>query len=125
MTEKEIKQQFKTTFKSLFPKLKDATLISEYSSGKKRKVDVVLRLKMGEKRETLLCEVVSQGFPKQIRERGLQLLEKNEQGKRGYPVIIAPYISDLGKEICKKIGVGFLDLSGNAYLNSNSFYLEI
>ncbi len=125
MTEKEIEQQFKGTFKSLFPKIKDATLISEYSFGKKGRVDVLLRLKMGEKREALLCEVVSQGFPKQIREKGLQLLETSEQGKKGYPVIIAPYISELGKEICKKIGVGFLDLSGNAYLNFDSFYLEI
>ncbi len=125
MTEKEIGQQFKTTFKNLFPKLKNATLISEYPSGKKRKVDVALRLKIGEKKETILCEVLSQSFPKQIREKGLQLLETSEQGKKGYPVIIAPYISELGKEICKKIGVGFLDLSGNAYLNFDSFYLEI
>jgi hypothetical protein len=125
MTEKEIDQQFKTTFKNLFPKLKNATLISEYPSEKKGKVDVALRLKIGEKKETILCEVVSQSFPKQIREKGLQLLEKKEQGKKGYPVIIAPYISELGKEICKKIGVGFLDLSGNAYLDFNSFYLEV
>ena len=125
MTEKEIGQQFKSTYKNLFPKLKGTTLISEFSSGKKGKVDVVLRLKIGGRREALLCEVVSQGFPKQIRERGLQLLETSEQGKRGYPVIIAPYISELGKEICKKIGVGFLDLSGNGYLNFDSFYLEI
>ena len=125
MTEKEIGQQFKTTFKNLFPKLKNATLISEYPSEKKGKVDVALRLKIGEKKETILCEVLSQSFPKQIREKGLQLLEKNEQGKKGYPVIIAPYISELGKEICKKIGVGFLDLSGNAYLDFNSFYLEV
>jgi DNA-binding transcriptional ArsR family regulator len=125
MTEKEIDQQFKTTFKSLFSKLKNATLISGYPSEKKRKVDVALRLKIGEKKETLLCEVVSQSFPKQIREKGLQLLETSEQGKKGYPVIIAPYISELGKEICKKIGVGFLDLSGNAYLDFNSFYLEV
>jgi len=125
MTEKEIDQQFKTTFKNLFPKLKNATLISGYPSEKKRKVDVALRLKIGEKKERLLCEVVSQSFPKQIKEKGLQLLETSEQGKKGYPVIIAPYISELGKEVCKKIGVGFLDLSGNAYLDFNSFYLEV
>jgi len=125
MTEKEIERQFKATFKSIFPKIKDASLISEYSFGKKGRVDVLLRLKVGGKRETLLCELVSQSFPKQIREKGLQLLETSEQGKRGYPVIIAPYISELGKEVCKKIGVGFLDLSGNAYLNFDSFYLEI
>ena len=125
MTEKEIGQQFKATFKTLFPKLKNATLISAYPSEKRERVDVALRLKIGEKKETILCEVVSQSFPKQIREKGLQLLEKNEKDKKGYPVIIAPYISELGKEICKKIGVGFLDLSGNAYLDFNSFYLEV
>jgi hypothetical protein len=125
MTEKEIEQKFKASFKSLFPKLKNATLISEYSSGKKAKVDVALGLKIGEEKKTLLCEIVAQSFPKQIREKGLQLLEMTEQGKKGYPVLIAPYISDLGKEICKKIGIGFLDLSGNAYLDFNSFYLEI
>jgi len=125
MTEKEIEQQFKSDFKDLFHKLKDATLIFEYSLRKKRKVDIVLRLKIGGRKKVLLCEVVSQGFPKQVREKGLYLLETSEQGKRGYPVIIAPFVSDLGKEICKKIGVGFLDLSGNAYLNFDSFYLEI
>jgi len=125
MTEKEIEQRFKADFKNLFPRLRDAALITEYPLGKKGNVDVALRLKIGVAKEMLLCEVVSQRFPKQIREKGLQLLEMTEQGKKGYPVIIAPYISELGKEICKKIGVGFLDLSGNAYLDFNSFYLEI
>jgi len=125
MTEKEIEQKFRADFKTLFPRLRDAALTPEYPLGKKRKVDVALRLKIGAERAMLLCEVVSQGFPKQIREKGLQLLEMTEQGKKGYPVIIAPYISELGKEICKKIGIGFLDLSGNAYLDFNSFYLEI
>jgi len=125
MTEKDIEQEFKAIFKSLFPKLKNATLISEYSSGKKAKVDLALRLKIGKEWETLLCDIVAQSFPKQIRERGLQLLEMTKQGKKGYPVIIAPYVSDLGKEVCKKMGIGFLDLSGNAYLDFNSFYLEI
>jgi hypothetical protein len=125
MTEKEVEQKFKADFKNLFPRLRDAALIPEYPLGKKGKVDVALRLKIGAERGMLLCEVVSQRFPKQIREKGLQLLEMTEQGKKGYPVIIAPYISELGKEICKKIGIGFLDLSGNAYLDFNSFYLEI
>jgi hypothetical protein len=125
MTEKDIEQEFKAAFKSLFPKLENATLISEYSSGKKARVDLALRLKVGEERGMLLCEIVAQSFPKQIREKGLQLLEMTKQGKRGYPVIIAPYISELGKETCKKMGIGFLDLSGNAYLDFNSFYLEI
>jgi len=125
MTEKEIDQKFQADFKELFPRLKDATLISEYSMGREKKVDLALRLQRGREKEILLCEIVSKGFPKQIREKGLQLLETTRQAKKAYPVIIAPYISGLGKETCKRIGVGFLDLSGNAYLDFNSFYLEV
>jgi len=125
MTEKEIDQIFQADFRELFPTLKDATIISEYSIVREKKVDLVLCLQRGREREILLCEIVSKGFPKQIREKGLQLLETTRLAKKAYPVIIAPYISGLGKETCKRIGVGFLDLSGNAYLDFNSFYLEV
>ncbi len=53
------------------------------------------------------------------------MIEASNYGQIGYPVIIAPFISELGKQTCKKIGVGFLDLSGNAYIDINSFYMEI
>ena len=127
MTEKEIEQKFKADFRGLFPKLKDATalLAAKNSSNRGKMVDIVMRLMVGDKPRNLLCEVVSQSYPKQLREKGLQLFEISQQGRKGYPVIIAPYISDLGREICKKIGVGFLDLSGNAYLDFDSFYMEI
>jgi len=130
MTEKEIKQKFKADFKQLFPKLKNAAILSavvlpkdSFESGKS--VDIVLQLKVGNKSKMIFCEVISQRYPKQLREKGLQLLEATKQGQKGYPVIIAPYISELGRETCKKIGVGFMDLSGNAYLDFDSFYLEI
>ncbi len=128
MTEKELEQKFKANFKELFPKLKGATpvtaLYKDLSEGGKV-VDIILRLKVGDQTKNLLCEVVSQRYPKQLREKGVQLLEISQRGRKGYPVIIAPYISELGREICKKIGIGFLDLSGNAYLDFDSFYMEI
>jgi hypothetical protein len=130
MTEKEIEQKFKATFRELFPKLKDATAVPVASLSKDsfeigKMFDIILRLKVGDKPKNLLCEVISQRYPKQLREKGVQLLELSQRGRKGYPVIIAPYISELGREICKKIGVGFLDLSGNAYLDFDSFYMEI
>jgi hypothetical protein len=129
MTEKEIEQKFKADFRQLFPKLKDATTVPVAALSKDSSVgkmlDIVLRLKVGDKPKNLLCEVVSQRYPKQLREKGLQLLEISQRERKGYPVIIAPYISELGREICKKIGVGFLDLSGNAYLDFDSFYMEV
>jgi hypothetical protein len=130
MTEKEIQQKFKADFRELFPKLKGAIAVPmvplpKDSSESERMVDIILRLRVGGKFKNLLCEVVSQRYPKQLREKGLQLLEITQGGSKGYPVIIAPFISELGREICKKIGVGFLDLSGNAYLDFDSFYMEI
>ena len=130
MTEKEIEQKFKADFRELFPRIKDATavpvvVLSKVSPDVGKMIDIMLRLKVGDKTKNLLCEVVSQRYPKQLREKGLQLLEISQRGTKGYPVIIAPYISELGREICKKTGVGFLDLSGNAYLDFDSFYMEI
>jgi len=130
MTEKEIQQKFKADFRELFPKLKGATAVPvapspKGSSERERMTDIILRLRVKDKTKNLLCEVLSQRYPKQLREKGLQLLEISQQGRKGYPVIIAPYISELGREICKKMGVGFLDLSGNAYLDFDSFYMEI
>jgi hypothetical protein len=130
MTEKEIEQKFKADFRALFPQLKGATVVPiaplpKDSSETERMADIILRLRIGGKIKNLLCEVVSQRYPKQLREKGLQLLEISQRGRKGYPLIIAPYISELGREVCKKIGVGFLDLSGNAYLDFDSFYMEI
>jgi len=130
MTEKEIEKKFKADFRELFPKLKNATavlpaVLSKDSPKSRGMADIILRLKVGDKTRNLLCEVISQRYPKQLREKGLQLLEISQRGTKGYPVIIAPYISELGREICKKIGVGFLDLSGNAYLDFDSFYMEM
>ena len=130
MTEKEIEQKFKADFRELFPKLKGATAVPiasvpKDSSQSVRLGDIILRLRVRGKTKNLLCEVVSQRYPKQLREKGLQLLEISQRGRKGYPVIVAPYISEFGREICKKIGVGFLDLSGNAYLDFDSFYMEI
>ncbi len=130
MTEKEIEQEFKADFRELFPKLKGATAVPvaalpQDSSRRGRTADIILRLRVRDKTKKLLCAVVSQRYPKQLREKGLQLLEISQRGRKGYPVIVAPYISELGREICKKMGVGFLDLSGNAYLDFDSFYMEI
>ena len=129
MTEKEIEHKFKADFRQLFPKLKNAIGVSGAALSKDssfgKMLDIVLRLNVGGKPKNLLCEAISQRYPKQLREKGLQLLEISQRGRKGYPVIITPYVSDLGREICKRIGVGFLDLSGNAYLDFDFFYMEI
>lgn len=42
-----------------------------------------------------------------------------------YLLIVSPYISEQSAAICREEGVGYLDLSGNAYLSFGSVYVEI
>lgn len=42
----------------------------------------------------------------------------------GVPVLVAPYLSPQRQEICRKEGVGFIDLSGNVYLKFKSLFIE-
>jgi len=42
----------------------------------------------------------------------------------GYPILVAPFISLRGRKMCKELGLGFVDLSGNAYLKFGSVLIE-
>ncbi|MBU4266437.1 MAG: hypothetical protein KKE96_04330 [Candidatus Altiarchaeota archaeon] len=39
-------------------------------------------------------------------------------------IVVAPYISERGKQLCKSNGINFLDLSGNCYLHVGAYYIE-
>jgi len=41
------------------------------------------------------------------------------------PLIIAPFISDQGKNICDEYGIGYFDLSGNAKISCGSVFVHI
>jgi len=46
-----------------------------------------------------------------------QLKEYAQQfGKKDVPLVAVPYMGDVGKRLCTEAGIGWLDLSGNAYL---------
>ena len=40
------------------------------------------------------------------------------------PVLVAPYLSPERQQVCRKEGVGFIDLSGNVYLKFKSLFIE-
>src|SRR3990170_2223831 len=105
MTEKELIRRFKKDYKSLFPKIWEATLDLEPTLENGKRVDLCLRLAIKGGEKILFCEVTAQGYPKQLREKGVHLIEITGRKKTGYPVIVAPYISELGRDTCKKLGI--------------------
>lgn len=66
------------------------------------------------KKKDLLIVISSSGEPRIIKSKILDLLNYTQDG---YPVYMAPYISENSREIIKEYGIGFIDLSGNAYIS--------
>ena len=92
-----------------------------------RRADFVIQLGVGDQSWVLVCEVKSNGQPRNIRMAALQAKEYaqhlNSAG-RNYAVVIAPFISADSGEICKELGVGYADLAGNCRLAFGTVYIE-
>jgi hypothetical protein len=46
-------------------------------------------------------------------------------GKKGVPLVVVPYMGDVGKRLCAEAGIGWLDLSGNAHLVAPGLRISI
>lgn len=85
--------------------------------------DLVVKAKAGKKEHTLLIKFKSSGEPRNIATVA-GYINAMKDSISGYPVLVAPYISSRGREMCKELGLGFVDLAGNAYLKFNSVLIE-
>lgn len=121
MREQDVVDLLQQQFSSLFSSL---TLL-DWQTGPP--ADLQLRVAVGQSRaeKHLLCEVKARGEPRILREAAYQLQQYLTAGATGHPVVVAPYVSDRGRQVCKETGIGFLDLSGNACLNLGDVYFEI
>jgi hypothetical protein len=46
-------------------------------------------------------------------------------GKKGVLMVAVPFMGDVGKRLCAEAGIGWLDLSGNAYLAAPGLRVSI
>ena len=68
----------------------------------------------------LIVYVMQEAYPAQVMEKIRNI--SNDKGK--YPVIAAPYISDITAGICEKNKIGYVDYAGNAFFCGHSIYLS-
>ena len=122
MLEKDITRIFLKDFQSLYPALS----VRRQLKFKEKGVDLLLDVYVPDQKiaKKIVSEVIAEGFPKYIRIASRQLKILCEKDKSLYPVIIAPFISEDGRKICKEEGIGFFDLSGNSYLAFPGTYIE-
>jgi hypothetical protein len=86
--------------------------------------DLVFRAKVGDTEKTFICEAKPRGEPRYVMEAlGLFSLAAKSLPE-AYPLFISPTISEEGKALCRKAGVGFITLRGEAFLQFDSVYVD-
>ncbi len=75
--------------------------------------------------QLIYVETKTLGTPKQVREAVNSLLRIAGPRKVAYGVVVAPYISTTTANICKTNGIGFVDLSGNCFLQFKQVLISI
>lgn len=75
------------------------------------------------KKIDLVVEILSSGEPRFIAQGSSFLMQAMEQHS-GCPLLIAPFIGKRGRSLCQELGMGFLDLAGNASLRYNGLLID-
>ncbi|HUW12130.1 MAG TPA: helix-turn-helix domain-containing protein [Anaerolineae bacterium] len=100
----------------------DASLVR--IDGPEPAADLAAVLSVGQNRITILAEIESSGKPSRIRGTIAQLQQYAAQHPDCLPVLIVPYLGEIGRHMCKAQGIGYVDLAGNCYLRWNTVYID-
>ena len=87
--------------------------------------DIIVELFYHDLHFNMIIELVSQISLSDLKYRISRIKESAISWNGGaVPVLVAPYLSPERQQICRKEGVGFIDLSGNVYLKFKSLFIE-
>ena len=89
-----------------------------------KQADMVMDVLVSGKRQALMVEVKNQGEPRLVRMAIAQLKECLKGTRDSYGILIAPYLSDASRQICKDAGIGCMDLAGNAFLSFKNIFID-
>lgn len=116
--------EFKNTVDKLLSrigKIKWDNNIGEHD--RESQVDSVVNLAIGNKNKKLFIEFKSNGEPRTIAEYVGRLGNKSRDDF--YPILVAPFFSERGMELCEKSDIGCIDLSGNAYIKFDNIFINL
>jgi hypothetical protein len=89
-----------------------------------KEVDMILNLQVSGKSVKFIVEVKSKAEPRLIRVAVQQVKDYLLNFKEAYGIIVAPYLSNDSKQICKEAGIGCIDLAGNAFLSFENIFID-
>ncbi len=116
-------EKFLTKLPELLPTLQVLRSRREYSPRRGAQYDLCLDVRIAGKVKRLVLEFKGVGEPRYLYQ-AIATLKQIPKEERAYPVVAAPYISPEGQKICREAGVGFVDLTGNAFLQFDTVLIE-
>lgn len=120
--ERQIISQLIKNFQKIVP---NGRITGKRLGGKADPYDLILDVQIDRAKKKFLCEVKSVGEPRYLYQAIGQLKSGILNQKGTYPVIIAPYISEQGRNICRDAEVGFIDLQGNVFLKFDGVLIDV
>lgn len=91
----------------------------------RREIDILIGAEVNGHPYRFVCEVKSNGQPRNIRAAIDQLQAiRRARKKDEYGVVIAPYLSPTSRDLCREENVGFLDFEGNCRLVFDGVFIE-
>ncbi len=87
-------------------------------------VDFLLSALVSGKPVKFMIEVKAQGEPRLVRVSIAQLKEYLKGCENSYGILVAPYLSDASRQICREAGIGCIDLAGNALLSFKNVFID-
>lgn len=88
-------------------------------------VALILSTFISGKQANFIVEVKSQGEPRFVRMAIARMKDYIRNFKDTYGILVAPYLSDTSRQLCKEAGIGCVDLAGNAFLSFKNLFIEI
>jgi hypothetical protein len=86
--------------------------------------DLIIVVGTGRAERRLLVEIKSLGEPRYVGQAITALTLRQKRVSRSYGLVVAPYMGPQSRGLCREAGVGYLDLSGNAFLKFGGVYVE-
>ena len=118
-TERGLQEAFLACLREV-PFVRDVRVRTGWLGGPDLEADVRFRDDV----RRFLVEFKSSGQPRMIREAVNQLLRYRADASDAHLVIAAPYISPESAELCRREGVGYVDLAGNCLLCFDQVYIR-
>jgi len=129
MNEKTLADKFKDVITQVFEAVNGGAVV-QFDPGpvdwEQNRPDMLVTVKNDKREYRIAVEIKTLGQPRVIRLAAQQLQEYlAASDDEGYGVFAAPYITEEGRELCQKYGIGCIDLAGNARLALPGLYVDI